>query len=956
MIVARAQITIAGVKDGQDVNVFEIRPDTQVVKPTDIKHDSDVITVRVTRSGPKFAGKDCILELSTVEKGYSGIDLILVTPKVFWWAPDYSYFTLRARTIQQYGTVFIKVSCAGEHRNTRISCVSDGQDGMAAYIVSCSPSVAVFNTDKNGILLADVGVAIDVKQGERDVNVSGKISVVGAMNFTKAEARVGGNMVTLRKAGVAMQTVTNNGIATTLPCTSAAVELRIEVGSGITLAYTIPIAVNISKFLSSTYSDLKGFHREFTEFKGSERNLNEFRSGILQTARQISTEVSEKALGAVNLLKDSELKRLDSVSVRWPHLNVCVVKNRGYNGTNAMRVNLLGITGDDTNYNGLFWSGEHVVKIEKGATYTFSFLAMSPDPAKVEGVWSEIIFWDSPSGGRKSQITSMNIIEQLTASYKLFMQTFTIPETAQYEYIEITLFSLRNGEVYFSRPCLAKTDVYVGWSRSKDDKERICGNLLDGTKKFDGPKFQTQGTLVPNGHGDFTTLQNATLCRYLFSPGEIKANTDYMLSAWIKNAENVDITFRDWTHAVASCLLTENSDGQFITDSSQAKNGYSQLSPHAGFTRIWVHFRTAASVPAQIALIIAGGKIELYGLKLEEGAEMTDWTEEKETLTFSLKDFKSYVRQTAREVEINVTDGVNKAGLKLGADGGFTATGKNFKFQDSNGNTHLALTEDGKMKAEVIEADKVVATGIQSKTIDAKNATFENVNLRGNLEGVSGSFRYLKCVNARGETVATLRFSQDGKLEITGGDFQMQGLKDERALRFLASDIWCRGAFGHHQRTCAVIRNGIMHVYVGVGGTDGIRVRLPTVKLTSGETVYEIPMYGPGTKGILGDFGSLVNPKDPSLAGAPIDLVVFNCTANYLYSFTALGEGKEWTVINGNDDQSVRVVDIGGWRTVLGGEVSNYFYVNPTWLTPVSAAGSLGRGVFHAGISDLNWR
>ncbi|WP_155810073.1 hypothetical protein [Segatella baroniae] len=83
---------------------------------------------------------------------------------------------------------------------------------------------------------------------------------------------------------------------------------------------------------------------------------------------------------------------------------------------------------------------------------------------------------------------------------------------------------------------------------------------------------------------------------------------------------------------------------------------------------------------------------------------------------------------------------------------------------------------------------------------------------------------------------------------------------------------------------------------------------------------------------------------------------MFNCTANYLYSFTALGEGKEWTVINGNDDQSVRVVDIGGWRTVLGGEVSNYFYVNPTWLTPVSAAGSLGRGVFHAGISDLNWR
>ena len=710
MIVARAQITITGVKDGQDVNVFEIRPDTQVVKPADIKHDSDYITVRVTRNGPKFAGKDCILELSTVEKGYSGIDLILVTPKVFSWASDYSYFTIKARTIQQYGTVFIKVSCAGEHRNTRISCVSDGQPGNDAYTVSCSPSSAVFNTDENGNILADVSVTIKVKQGAQDISVSGRISVVGVVNFTKGEAKVNGDTITLNKAGVVRQAVLMNGVSTTLPCTSGSVDLLLTLDATTKLIYTIPFSVNVNRFLASTYSDLKGFRREFTEFKGTEGNLNEFRSGILQTARQISTEVSEKALGAVNLLKDSELKRLDSVIVRWPHLNVCVVKNRGYNGTNAMRVNLLGITGDDTNYNGLFWSDEHIVKIEKGATYTFSFLAMSPDPAKVEGVWSEIIFWDSPSGGRKSQITSMNITEQLTASYKLFTRTFTIPATAQYEYVEITLFSLRNGEVYFSRPCLTKTDIYVGWSRSKDDKERVCGNLLDGTKKFDGAKFQIQGTLVPNGYGDFTSLRNATLCRYMFAPGEIKPNTDYVMSMWLKNTGNTEVVFRDWNNITPSCLLTENSDGQFVTNPSQARNGYSRFSTHADFTKVWVHFRTLAAVPSQMALLIIGSA-EIFGLKLEEGAEMTDWTEDKETLTFSLKDFKSYVKQSADKIELKVTDGLHKTGIDI-KNREIVLSADKVYAKDSNGNTHLVLTEDGKLKANMIEAQKVSAWNI----------------------------------------------------------------------------------------------------------------------------------------------------------------------------------------------------------------------------------------------------
>lgn len=66
----------------------------------------------------------------------------------------------------------------------------------------------------------------------------------------------------------------------------------------------------------------------------------------------------------------------------------------------------------------------------------------------------------------------------------------------------------------------------------------------------------------------------------------------------------------------------------------------------------------------------------------------------------------------------------------------------------------------------------------------------------GDLKGVSGSFKKLKCVNQAGETLAALEFGSDGKMWVSNGDLYHQGTKDGRALRFYASNIWCRGEFG----------------------------------------------------------------------------------------------------------------------------------------------------------------
>ena len=347
------------------------------------------------------------------------------------------------------------------------------------------------------------------------------------------------------------------------------------------------------------------------------------------------------------------------------------------------------------------------------------------------------------------------------------------------------------------------------------------------------------------------------------------------------------------------------------------------------------------------------GRLWVSQPMMNAGEVAADYTANVKDIQLSL----AQIKVTANTISQTVTDlstGIEQAGIHIdGANSEITLNADKTKFVDRDGKT-AAFIKDGKVNAKAIDADKVVADGIQSKTIDAKNATFENINIKGNLKGVSGSFYSLKCVDRDGNEVAALRFGEHGALTVEGGDLFMQGTKDGRTLRFYTSDIWCRGMFGHVARTCAVIKNDIMHVYVG---GNGVKVKLSTTRLTSGETVYRIPMYSPGTGYYTDDlFGTLVDPNDQKLSGVPIDVIVFNCTAEYLYTFVLLDEGKTWTVINGNNVQTVKIVDIGGWRELSGGTASNYFYVAPEWLYPYqSDTNKLGRGVFYAGSWDSNW-
>ena len=218
----------------------------------------------------------------------------------------------------------------------------------------------------------------------------------------------------------------------------------------------------------------------------------------------------------------------------------------------------------------------------------------------------------------------------------------------------------------------------------------------------------------------------------------------------------------------------------------------------------------------------------------------------------------------------------------------------------------------------------------------------QNGTFSGTVTGVHGSFKTLDCVDSNGNVVGNIQFGSDGRMWFSG-DMYHQGYDSakKRGYRFYAADIWCRGMFGHRQKTMAWVFGTHMRIYTKDADNKedtGVYVALES-GMVSGRRYYKIPLYG------FAKYGDA--------SGMAIDMVVINCSSDFYYVFEGMGNGKEWRVINGNDRQTIHFADIGGWHELKGGESLSCAYVNPKFLNPKPT--SLGAGVFWSGEYDLNW-
>ena len=369
--------------------------------------------------------------------------------------------------------------------------------------------------------------------------------------------------------------------------------------------------------------------------------------------------------------------------------------------------------------------------------------------------------------------------------------------------------------------------------------------------------------------------------------------------------------------------------------------------------------------------------------KAGEVFDIEDW---KSAQRYTTKQFEAKLNVDGKSISALVRDlqtGLEKVGMHLdGEKSTFDIVADRFKVMTTTGEVPF-FTEGGKLNAYFIDAKAIVAKGIKAQTIDAEGATFQNITVTGNskfggvLDGASGTFKVLRCLNSNREPTGGIYFEERGKQAIMAieGDLGMrkyvEGNFRKRLPRFYAKDVWCQGQFGHYAKICAVVKDDIMYVHHGGHiETDGVQVQLPTVTVKSGGrdiVCYKIPLYAPGYQGEDGDNGVVLDVDSPGLHrgltdfyreipyGAPIDMVIFNCEQPRSYVFFEMGYGKEWVVFNGNDKVGVYICDHREIRKLDGGWVSRYLYVNPLWLTPTKTKETPGAGVLYTGTVDFDW-
>lgn len=302
----------------------------------------------------------------------------------------------------------------------------------------------------------------------------------------------------------------------------------------------------------------------------------------------------------------------------------------------------------------------------------------------------------------------------------------------------------------------------------------------------------------------------------------------------------------------------------------------------------------------------------------------------------------------------NITN-INKTGLVLTSTfAGLFTSQVSAKGLVSEGQMNVAISNG--ISAATIQADKINLTGhcmnfsggqititTPNFKLDSTGSVWcQNGTFSGTVTGVHGSFKTLDCVDSNGNVVGNIQFGSDGRMWLSG-DMYHQGYDSakKRGYRFYAADIWCRGMFGHRQKTMALVFGTHMRIYTKDADNiedTGVYVALES-GMVSGGRYYKIPLYGFASHG--------------DASGMAIDMVVINCSSDFYYVFEGMGNGKEWRVINGNDRQTIHFADIGGWHELKGGESLSCAYVNPKFLNPKPT--SLGAGVFWSGEFDLNW-
>lgn len=211
----------------------------------------------------------------------------------------------------------------------------------------------------------------------------------------------------------------------------------------------------------------------------------------------------------------------------------------------------------------------------------------------------------------------------------------------------------------------------------------------------------------------------------------------------------------------------------------------------------------------------------------------------------------------------------------------------------------------------------------------------------GTMNGVSGSFKRLNCVNSAGNVVGSITFGSDGKMWFEG-DLYNQGYDSSkgRGYRFYSSDIWCRGLFGARERTVMRVVGNTAYYYPKGLSNSPVSRTLTAKTDSSKNTYYDLPCYG----------------DTDDYSGMPVDVIVFANTTSTVYNYNlSMSDSQRVMIINADDSHNnVRIYRDGSLVTWNGGQAGEI--VKMTKFQYPSVSGKLGNGIYFAGFVDNNWK
>ena len=652
---------------------------------------------------------------------------------------------------------------------------TDGTDGEDAISILVEDAPLVFDTDDSGIVPVSISKAAKVKVMKGNLNISNKCSNINSRDDLCVNCKCGATQkdgyieVSVSGSNVAKNDVVIDGVNQGKVSATSGYAVAQFAYAGVVYFAQVPFSVNVSKYMGSVKATAKQYQSKFealeNDLKGSNPTvLNAYTSTIKQTAKEITLSVTQNQQGRHNLLRDTSLTRKGDIRYSYGLFQPTITQ--GVNGHNAIRFS---VTGNGTpQNNGLFW-GQAVngIAVKKNTDYTFS--AWIKCDTKDLQVHSEVFKMAAMNGDRGDRITATSgnmqwqIKENEVNQWRQVNYTFN---TGDAEFIEVNIFVYNgitvdgtfsytaSGNGWICMPMLEEGSEYTGWTPAETDYDYVGGNLMEDTmtltRSSDKSNLQLASGLImfEKYEGCYGILYNKNnsaesqfteALQYKFpttatlsGQARIVKKQDYVFSFVAKGSGNINVyLYGDSVHAN---VYTETCEGNEYTDGRA--DGYAQLALTSTYKRYWVHWRIedytgeGTEVIPDKVLIRVPGDTEAWVTKpkLEEGAQLTDYTERKTDLID---------RATAKAAGLEITSsGVTLYGEKIKVENTLS-TGQT---------TTAALFADGAINAALILAQMLTSQGHNGQMVRIADGLI-------NIYGKAGTANIRFGLNSSGQAV-----------------------------------------------------------------------------------------------------------------------------------------------------------------------------------------------------------